>query len=109
MNTSFSYSVYALFLFIGLQYALANFLAMLAGILFSFQTQGRLVFENTRQRLIWRYAFFWCALYLCNIALIKVMLLAGLDPYSAGALVLPVVAVLSYFMQKLLVFQVRSS
>ena len=109
VNASFSYAVYALLLFAGLQFALANFLAMVCGILFSFQTQGRLVFENKDQRLIWRYAFFWCLLYVCNIALIKLMLMGGLDAYSAGALALPVMAMLSYFMQKLLVFQIRSS
>jgi putative flippase GtrA len=109
INTLFSYAIYALLLYFGLQYALANFLAMLSGIFFSFQTQGRLVFQNSDQRLIWRYALFWFVLYLCNIVLIKLMLVGGVDAYSAGALAFPVIVVLSFFMQKMLVFRVRSS
>jgi putative flippase GtrA len=109
INTLFSYAIYALLLYVGLQYALANFLAMLSGIFFSFQTQGRLVFQNSDQSLIWRYALFWFVLYLCNIVLIKLMLMGGVDAYSAGALAFPVIVVLSFFMQKMLVFRVRSS
>src|SRR5690242_21327465 len=48
MNTAFSYLVYALALLVGLNYALASLIAVVAGVFFSFRTQGTLVFGNAR-------------------------------------------------------------
>lgn len=105
LNLSFSYAVYALLLYVGLPYPVANFLAMVAGILFSFKTQGRLVFDNADNRLIWRYAIFWGGLYAMNIGVITLMLGFGVSAYAAGAFAIPVIALCSYFMQKHLIFK----
>jgi putative flippase GtrA len=104
INTAFSYTVYATFLLFGLGYALANLLALIASILFSFKTQGTLVFNNTAHRLIFRFSICWLFIYLCNIAFIREMLTLGLDAYTAGALAIPPVIVLSYLLQKYFVF-----
>ena len=74
LNTGFSYAVYAVLLFLGLNYVLANFGALLLGILFSFRTQGRLVFGNRDGRLIFRFAAVWGLIFLVNILLISVLI-----------------------------------
>jgi SAM-dependent methyltransferase/putative flippase GtrA len=105
VNTCFSYSVYSLFLFLGFGFVIASFISMSCGILFSFHTQGVLVFRNPSVRLIYRFVAFWMVIYLCNIGLIRLSLIYGHNPYVAGAMVVPVLLVLSYAMQKYWVFR----
>lgn len=104
LNTLFSYAVYAVLLYLGLPFAVANFGAMALGILFSFRTQGALVFRNRDRKLLLRFACCWVLIYLFNIGLIAVLVRAGLNAYTAGALALLPVTLLSYVVQKLLVF-----
>lgn len=59
LNTGFSYAIYAALLYLGLEYVAANFGALLLGILFSFHTQGHLVFRNSNSSLIYRFAASW--------------------------------------------------
>lgn len=104
LNTAFSYSLYSLFLYLGLGYALANLLALLLGIVFSFRTHGAWVFDNRNGRLIFRFAACWLLIYGLNIGTIGLLLQAGLNAYAAGALALLPVALLSYLVQRVLVF-----
>lgn len=105
LNTSFSYLIYATLLFVGLGYQLANFLALIMGILFSFKTQGRFVFNNPDNRLLGRYVVSWVLIYFCVVILIGEIIDLGFDAYSAGALALPFSVVLSYLAQKYFVFR----
>jgi putative flippase GtrA len=77
----------------------------LLGILFSFRTHGALVFGNRDNGLIFRFASCWGIIYLANIALIAGLRQLGLTDYVAGAITMLPVALLSYLMQKFLVFE----
>lgn len=105
VNTAFSYGVYAALIFVGCNYALANLVAVVLGILFSFKTQGTLVFRSTDNRRIVRFVFAWTLIYLCNIVLIAKFIDLGLSAYASGALAIPFYTVLSYFAQKYFVFR----
>lgn len=105
VNTGFSYAIYAAALFIGLSYQLANLVALSTGILFSFKTQGRLVFGNPDNRLLGRYIVSWSLIYMCTIALIGRIIAFGFDPYTAGLLAVPFSVALSYPLQKYFVFR----
>ena len=61
VNTGFSYAVYAVLLLLGFHYAVANLVALILGIVFSFRTQGRFVFYNSSQQLFLRFVFGWLA------------------------------------------------
>lgn len=104
LNTGFSYSLYALFLWLGLNFALANLLAFVISLLFSFGTQGKLVFGNHDWRLLWRFVLAWIVIYLFNVGLIALLVRMHLSPYLAGALALVPVTLLSYLVQKFVVF-----
>lgn len=104
LNTGFSYTIYAALLYIGLEYVAANFGALVLGILFSFRTQGRLVFRNSNGRLIYRFAGCWVLIFLLNILFIFLFMQTGLNAYWAGALALVPCTIASYFVQKVLVF-----
>ena len=105
LNTGFSYVIYAGILYIGWSYQLANLIALVLGILFSFKTQGRLVFKNTDNRLFGRFLISWVLIYLGTITLIGRIIALGFDAYTAGALALPFSIALSYLMQKYYVFR----
>jgi putative flippase GtrA len=109
LNTAFSYSVYAVLLYVGLPYAAANFGALTCGILFSFRTQGGIVFNNSDRRLLLRFITCWFAIYLVNIAIIKLLLIAGMNAYIAGAAAMIPITAMSYFIQKYLVFRISNS
>lgn len=108
LNTMFSYSVYAILLFVGLNYALANLGAMLLGILFSFHSQGRFVFDNTDIRRIGRFVFVWTMIYIMTITIIGLLIAYSINPYIAGAIALPASALASFVAQKYFVFRKKS-
>lgn len=105
LNTGFSYLIYAIMLFVGLGYQLANLIALLVGILFSFKTQGRFVFFNTDNNLLGKFTLSWILIYFCNISLIGWLISLGFDAYWAGAMALPFSVVLSYLTQRYFVFR----
>lgn len=105
LNTTFGYSIYAVLLFVGFDYQLANLLALSMGVFFSFKTQGHLVFENRNDRLLGRFVMIWALIYFCVITAIGQIMSMGFNAYAAGALVLPLSVTLSYLMQKYFVFR----
>ncbi|HYT65934.1 MAG TPA: GtrA family protein [Vicinamibacterales bacterium] len=105
LTTAFSYAIYALLLLLGLNYAISNFGALVGGILFGFKTQGTLVFGNPDNRLIWRFVACWLLIYAVNVTFIQRMMSLGLNAYISGALALPVIAAISYLVQRFLVFR----
>lgn len=104
ISTLFSYGVYALLLFCGLNYAIANLAALVAGILFSFKTQGRFVFRNGDNSLIWRFVICWGLIYAANVTFLRQAIHFGMDRYVAGAAAIPGIALLSFVVQRYLVF-----
>lgn len=83
VNTGFSYGTYALLLYLGLEYQVASLCALILGILFSFKTQGTLVFLNPSNRLFIRFFLCWMLIYLFNIFIIGKIIQFGLDAYQA--------------------------
>jgi putative flippase GtrA len=104
INTGFSYGVYALLVYCGLNYALSNLCSLVLGILFSFRTQAAFVFQDAARGLFMRYVMVWTILYVSNILMIGALIRLGANAYSAGAMAIVPTAVLSYFLQKSFVF-----
>lgn len=104
-NTGFSYGVYALCLWLGIAYPLANLAAMVAGVLIGFVTQGHFVFRRLEGRRFPRFLLSWLALWGLNVLLIRLLLpLMQDNAYLAGALALCIIVPLSFLVQKHLVF-----
>ncbi|OYV00266.1 MAG: polysaccharide biosynthesis protein GtrA [Burkholderiales bacterium PBB5] len=104
LNTGFSYALYAVFLGLGLNFALANGLAFVLSLLFSFKTQGALVFRNSNPRLLLRFVLIWGGIYVFNVGVIAGLMRLGLNAYWAGAAALVPVTLLSYLLQRFAVF-----
>ena len=104
VNTAFGYGAYAALLFVGLEYRLASLLALVLGIAFSFTTQGTVVFRNATRVTLVKFVIAWILLYLFNISLIALFMLASLSTYLAGAIATVPVTLASYFVLKFAVF-----
>ena len=104
LNTLVCYGVYAGLLRLLLPFWLANLGALVFGIGLSFHTQGRFVFGNSDGRRIFRFVACWLAVYGIQTGLIGLLIRAGFTAWFAGLLVLPGAAVISYFIQRFIVF-----
>jgi putative flippase GtrA len=108
-NTAFSYSTYALFLYLGLNFKIASLLSLIIGIVVSFKTQGSLVFKNKDNTLAFRFIVAWLVIYPITIFLISMFIRLGFSSYAAGALCLPFNVALSYVTQKYFVFRKKTA
>lgn len=105
-NTAFAYGVYALFIWLGLHYTLAVFLSTVIGICFSFKTLGAWVFDNKDNRLIFKFFAVYALCYLLNISILTVLKRGGINNlYLAGLISSFLVAMVSFFLNKLIVFK----
>ncbi len=104
-NTVVSYCIYAGIVFIGWGFRWANLVALVIGIIFSFKSQGRLVFLKNDNRLFLRFLLSWVFIYVGTIAVIGHLVQSGINEYYAGLLALPFSATLSYLSQKYFVFR----
>ena len=104
-NTGFNILVYWAMLWAGLAVSLASLASIVVGILISFTTQSRFVFDNRDPWKLLPYFIVWSILYAFNLGLIWLLMRCGLDAYAAGFLSTPATVLLSYFLQKAFVFR----
>lgn len=105
INTGIAYAIYALLLYLGLSYVIANFGSLVMGICVSFFSQGRFVFGNSAINRLPRFIVLWVTLYFVNIGLISILLRHGFNAYVGGALALIPITLLSFICQRYLVFR----
>jgi putative flippase GtrA len=104
-NTGFNILVYWAMLWAGFAVSLASLASVVVGILISFTTQSRFVFDNRDPWKLLPYFIVWSILYAFNLGLIRLLMRCGLNAYAAGFLSTPATVLLSYFLQKALVFR----
>ena len=105
LNTAFGYGLFAGALWLGLHYAAASAIATVLGILFNFQSTGRLVFDNLHPRQFWRFVLVYAFSFCANLAGLALILhFTDLNAYVVGALLLLPTALLTFILQKKLVF-----
>lgn len=105
LNSLFGYGCFAVLIFLGLHYSAALLLATIAGVLFNFKTTGSLVFGSSDNRLLFRFIATYAVVYAVNVSLLTALLLAGLGPYTGGALLILPMAALAFILNKRLVFK----
>ncbi|KUY47707.1 GtrA family protein [Burkholderia sp. RF2-non_BP3] len=104
LNTLVGYSLFAVLTYVGLAYPVAIGLATVGGVLFNFQSVGRLVFDGAPRSRFWRFVGVYCVIYLLNLG--GVRLLLGLDAniYIANALTLLPLSVIAFILNRRFVF-----
>jgi len=108
LNTVFGYSMFSLFIHIGFHYGIAVLFSTILGVLFNFKTFGKLVFNNTNHRLIYKFILTYCVLYVINVSLIKASLFFISNIYISGAIGSVLTAIFSYFLNAKWVFKLKA-
>ncbi|MGY8903934.1 MAG: GtrA family protein [Burkholderiales bacterium] len=106
LNTLFGYGLFALLVWAGLAYPVAIGVATVVGVLFNFQTTGRMVFDGAPRSRLLRFVAVYALVYLINLAAVAVLLYWKLNIYLANALVILPLAWLAYIFQRKFVFTV---
>ncbi len=104
LNTVFGYSLFAVFTFIGLTYPVAIGLATIGGVLFNFQSIGRLVFDGAPRSRFWRFVGVYCVIYLVNLGGVRLLLGLGANVYVANAVTLLPLSLLAFILNRRFVF-----
>ena len=100
LNTVFGYCAFAVCLFFGFHYSLAVLVATILGVLFNFQSYGRLVFQNYSMTLLGRFIFVYTIIYFANILLLLLFERLVFNLYYSGALAIPFIAYLGFILNK---------
>lgn len=106
LNTLFGYGVFGLLVVAGLAPEVALLIATVLGVLFNFVTTGRMVFASRDWRRLPFFAAIYGITYLVNLAGLRGLMVLGVGPLIAQAILLPLVVLLSFALNKLLVFRV---
>ncbi|MFP6757349.1 MAG: GtrA family protein [Alphaproteobacteria bacterium] len=85
-------------------YPIALLLALIAGIIIGFVLSGRIVFKSRIAGRFHKYLLVWGLLYAVNVGLVFVLTHVGFDVYIAGLLSIFPTTVLSFVLQRRLVF-----
>lgn len=104
VNTVFGYAGFAVLLLLGLHYAVAALLSTILGVLFNFQTIGRLVFGSREPWLIFRFVGVYGATYVLNVAALRLLAGGPLDILATQALLVLPMAGLSFALHRRFVF-----
>lgn len=103
-NTLFGYVCFAFFVFLGLHYTLAVAFATCAGVLFNFKTTGKIVFNNTRAILIFKFIGVYAFLYILNISAITLLKSFSTNYYLTGFFALIPITIIAFILNKFFVF-----
>ena len=107
LNTLFGYAVYAVLILLHVHYAVAAFVGTVLGVLFNFKTTGILVFGTRDNRLIFRFVGVYVITYILNVSCLRAFAAFDVNMLLAGAILILPLAVVSYSLNKYLVFSKR--
>jgi putative flippase GtrA len=105
LNTLFGYGIFSLLVLLGVEPGLGLFIATILGVLFNFFTTGRLVFASREMRRLPYFVTVYSLTFLINLWCLRFLTSAGLSPLLAQAILLPVMTILNFTLNKLLVFR----
>ena len=106
MNTVVSYLIYAFFATITDKATLALTLSYILGILFNFQTTGKIVFKNKDNTLIVKFFLCYFITYFINRYSLEYLVgTMNVNKYLSQAILVFPIALISFFLLKHLVFK----
>lgn len=108
INTIFGYGLFSFFIWIGLHYSLSAFFSTILGVLFNFKTISTLVYDSHDNSLIVRFFGVYGIIYILNITGLYLLNLYGLNAYISGAVLILPLTVISFLLNKKLVFKTNN-
>ncbi len=104
MNTAFGYCVFVLMLRLVEGPILALTFATILGVAFNFVSIGRMVFDQSNPRLLWRFALVYVIVYSYNAAGLTTLGRLGVPPAVGGLILLPGAVAISWTLNRRFVF-----
>jgi putative flippase GtrA len=104
LNTIFGYAIYGLCIYIGMNFGVALLIATLIGIVFNFCTNKTIVFRSKKKSIFLQFVMVYVFIYAVNYTGIKLLTQADQNPYVAALIMLPFATILSYLLNKKVVF-----
>ena len=104
LNTIFGYSVYWILLHLGLHFSLAALVATSLGVIFNYNTTGKLVFKAKGNSFLIKFILVYVVLYFINVGGLKILNLLGVGFAIGGLIMIVPLAMLSFTLNKKLVF-----
>lgn len=108
LNTAFGYGVFYATFALTHSTIVAPIVSTIAGVAFNFFSTGTLVFQDRRTSLLWRFILVYAGQVMVNIALLEVLTRWKADPVIGQLLLLPVLAIGSFWVLRQFVFNVRT-
>lgn len=105
INTLFGYGAFAFFIFLNFHYVFAALFATVLGIIFNFNTIGRIVFKKSEKKLILKFVCVYVITYLLNILGLRILNSTGLSSYISGAILILPMALIAYLLNSKFVFK----
>lgn len=105
INTVFGYSVFALFLWVGIHYSIAALLSTISGILFNFTTFGRFVFDNRSYSNLPKFILVYGANYFFGVGVLFICNQYNYNLYLAQAFLILPTALLRFILMKYFVYR----
>ncbi len=106
INTVFSYIIYAAIVTILGSPTISLLISYIIGILFNFQTTGRIVFKNKDNSLLFKFISCYLLTFVINGSFLKFLTGSmGVDKYLSQAILVFPVAMLSFLLLKNFVFK----
>jgi putative flippase GtrA len=105
INTLFGYSIFAILTLLKVHYALALLIGTVLGIIFNFNTTGRIVFKNSDVKRLLGFLMVYGVTYLVNLGCLRIFDLNRVNMLIAGAIMILPMAALSYILNKTFVFK----
>ena len=107
INTAISYACYVALLEAGLSLPVAGLVSLATGIGCGFLLQGRFVFGHVSAPAFVRFVLTWSLLYAVHLGVVLGLRNWGIDPRIGALAALCVLTVLSYLLQRDVVFASR--
>jgi putative flippase GtrA len=95
-NTVIGYLLFALLSFAGIETSLALALTYVLGVLCNFFTTGQFVFGTSHPKFLLRFLLVYIVIYMLNLGLIMIMMRGGVGKLAAQAMLVPLMALLSF-------------
>lgn len=109
INTVFSYLIYAIIVTISGRPTFSLGLSYIIGIIFNFQTTGRIVFKNKDDTLILKFFLSYIITFFINrYSLDTLVSTVGMDKYLSQAILVFPIAIISFFLLKFFVFKEKN-
>jgi len=105
LNTIISIAIFCGLMYCGLSIALANFAAIVCGILLGHAFNKKKVFRSNEDRTLRKYFLLWGLLYIISTGFILFLVHLGMNKYFSAVVSGIVLVPVSYVIQKAMIFK----